>query len=233
MKSLSTLAILLISIGCVYAQKNTDVVRVKDGSDIGKTLPYSLRFQYDTFLDGQAVFRNGTISKAKFNYSLVHGQVMFIAPSTDTMLLNDIDFIRFVSIDQTPYYFYQGRGHVEVAGEYGRVRLAKKLFLVQMGNEKYASYDQYSSTSAISSYSSYMNGNGVQFLEGRDKVILKKRSTFYLLDKNDRIHLVNRGSLMKIFPSNKSEINRFLKEKGINLENEEDLKQTLAFCSTL
>jgi hypothetical protein len=233
MKSLVTPLLFLIALNAVYAQKDTDAMRVKDGSDISKALPYSQRFQYDSFRDGQAVFRNGRISTAKFNYSLVHGQVMFIAPSKDTMLLTDLAFIRFVSIDSTPFYFFNGHGHVEVAGNYGKVRLAKKLILVQMGNEKYASYDQYSSTSAISSYSSYMNVNGAHALEGRDKVILKRKSVYYFLDQNDRIHLVNRGSLLKIFPSNKSEINRYLKENEINLDEDEDLKRTLVFCSSL
>ncbi|NIJ53925.1 hypothetical protein [Dyadobacter arcticus] len=233
MKVLTGILFSLIVSNAAFAQEKAEVYKVKNGSDLAKIMPYADRYQYEQFMDGEAFFRGGRSSKAKFNYSYIHGEVMFIAPNKDTMLLTETAYIDRILVSDKLYYFLKGNGHIQVTGEYGKVKLGKKLVLIRMGNEKYASYDQYSSTSSIASYSSYTNANGqFQFLEGRDKVVLGRRASYFLIDANKRFYPANRPGLMKIFPSNKSEISSFLKENDINLEKVADLIRTLEFCAT-
>jgi hypothetical protein len=234
MKLRYSFLLLFVVIQTAYAQEKTGVYRVKSGTDISKLMPFADRFQYDQFIDGQAFFRAGKISRAKFNYSLVHGELMFIAPNKDTLLMTDNDFIDRVTVGDDLYYYLRGHGHIQVEANFGKVTLGKKQFLIRMGNEKYAAYGQYSSTSAISSFSSYMNHNGqMQFLDGQDKVVLKRRVTFFLIDKNKRFYPATRANLLKIFSSHKGEVSNFLRENDIELEHEPDLVRTLQFCSTL
>ncbi|MCF2490688.1 hypothetical protein [Dyadobacter sp. CY347] len=233
---MKTWFLLLVALFCansVSGQLN-DIYRVKNGSDVSKVIPFAERYQFDKFLDGQVLFRSGKISKAKMNYSLVHGEVLFVDAKKDTMLFNDHAFISKIFVGDNLYFYTKGHGHVHAIEDYDGVKLGKKQFLVRMGNEKYASYDQYSATSAISSYSSFVNQNGnLQGLESNVKVVLKRRSILFLIDKNERITFATRANFLKIYPKYKKKLNEYLRVNETNFEKEEDLKRVLEFASHL
>jgi len=233
MKRWFLLCVMLISGNFVFGQLN-DIYRVKNGSDVSSVIPFEQRYQFDKFQEGSVLFRNGRISKAQMNYSLVHGEVLFLDVRKDTLLFDNNDYISKIFIGDALYYYTKGHGHVHAIQDYGGVRLGKKQFLVRMGNEKYASYEQYSATSAISSYSSFVNQNGnFQDLESNVKVVLKRRSIFFLIDRNDRVMFATRPNLLKIYPKNRRKLNDYLKEHATNFEKEEDLKNALQFANLL
>ena len=233
MKCWFLLFVMLISGNAVRAQVN-DIYRVKNGTDVTKVIPFEERYQFAKFKDGRVLFRNGKISKAMMNYSLVHGEVLFVDAKKDTLLFTDNEYISNIVIGDALYYYTKGHGHVHAIKDFNGVKLGKKQFLVRMGNEKYASYEQYSSTSAISSYTSFINSNGnFQDLESNVKVVLKRRSIFFLIDPNDRVMLATRPNLLKIYTKNKRRLNAYLKENQISFEKEEDLKNVLEFASRL
>lgn len=231
----SFLILLLSGIGAAaFAQNTHPVFRVKDVNDISKIIPYKDRFQFEQFQDGKVYFRNGKVTAAKLNYSYIYAEIMFINPKKDTLLLADLDYINFVSIADHSYFYFKGHGHIEQIEDFGQVNLGKKSYYLNMGNEKYAAYGQYSSTSAISSYSSFINQDGmIQFLKGNNKVVMKKNASYYFIDRNKQFLVANRQNLLKAYSSHKKEINQYLKQKNPDFEQEPDLKQVLAFCSTL
>jgi hypothetical protein len=234
MKSIYLFVLSNFIAGTLFAQIAKDVYRFKTGSDVSKLMPYGERFQFEKFEDGAVMFRGGKVTKAKLNYSVVHGEVMFIGTNRDTLLLNDNDFVKNIMVGEFPFIYYKGHGHVQVAGDYGQARLGKKLFLARLGNERHAAYDQYSSSSSIASYSSFTNTDGrVQFLEGSDRVILRRRTTFYLIDKNDHIYPATKGHLLRLYSSHKRKVNEFMKVNNTNLEKEDDIVNVMAFCSSL
>ncbi|MCE7064828.1 hypothetical protein [Dyadobacter sp. CY326] len=233
MKTWFAIAVLIMSGNSAFAQTR-DVYRVKTGSDVSKVIPFNERYQFDKFQDGRVLFRSGKISKAKMNYSLVHGEVLFIDAKKDTLIFNDSEFISKIFVGDSLYYHLKGHGHVQAIEDFGGTKLGRKQFLVRLGKEKYASYDQYSATSAISSYSSFINQNGnFQALEGNEKVILRRRAIFFLIDKNERVLMASRPNLLRIYANNKKQLNAYLKDNAISFEKEEDLKKALAFASSL
>lgn len=232
----SILLILLLSlIGPVaFAQNAGPVYRIKEFSEISRIIPFKDRFQFEQFQDGKVHFRNGKVSVAKLNYSVVYAEIMFINSKKDTMLLADPDYINFVTLADRTYYYLKGHGHIEQIASYGRQSLGKKIFYMNMGNERYAAYGQYSSTSAISSYSSFINQDGrIQALKGNNKVVMKKHAAYFFMDRNERFLNANRQNLLKAFPANKKEINQYLKQYNPDFEQETDLKKLLEFCSSL
>lgn len=235
MRNFCVMMILLLLAAKSGAQvPRRDVFRVKNGSDVTRVIPFNDRYQFAKFQEGSVLFRNGTVSKGTMNYSLVHGQVVFIDAKKDTLLFDDTDYIRKIFVGNNVFHYLKKHGHIEEIQDFDGVKLGKKLFLVRMGNERYASYDQYSSTSAISSYSSFINQNGTfQHLEGSDKIIMRRRSIYFFIDKNERITIANRPNLLKIYPKNKKALNDYLKEKAINFEKEADLENALTFASHL
>ena len=230
--------IVLFTLCCIiaissFSQNTKDIYRVKNGTDISKAFPYKERYQFGTFRDGAVYFRGGRVSKAKLNYSLIHGEVQFVS-SKDTLLLTENDFIDSIEIGDDVFYYLKGHGHLRQKAAFGQVKLAEKLFLITMGSEKHAAYDQYTETSAISSYSSYTNSNGVrQGLDGNDKVLLRKRSLYFWIDKNKRFTFATKANLIKLFPHQKKSINHYIQEHKINLEKEEDLVKVLEYTSRL
>ncbi|MCF0050713.1 hypothetical protein LXM25_11635 [Dyadobacter sp. LJ53] len=128
----------LASVSVVRGQIKSanDIYRVKNGSDLTKVIPFEERFQFTRFLDGQVLFRNGKMSKAKMNYSLVHGEVLFVDAKKDTLLFNDNDLIHKILVGENLYFYTKGHGHVHAIADFGGIRLGKKQFLVRMGNEK-------------------------------------------------------------------------------------------------
>ena len=232
MKHWFLLCTMLIS-GSVLGQLN-GIYRVKNGSDVSSVIPFEQRYQFDKFRDGSVLFRSGKISKAQMNYSLVHGEVLFLDVRNDTLLFDNNEYISKIFIGDALYYYTKGNGHVHAINDYNGVKLGKKQFLVRMGNEKYASYEQYSATSAISSYSSFVNQNGnFQGLESNVKVVLKRRSIFFLIDQNERVIFATRPNLLKIYSKNRRRLNEYLKKHATSFENEEDLKNALEFASRL
>ena len=217
----------------LFAQNAKDTYRVKNGTDISKEFSYQERYQFDTFREGTVYFRGGRMSKARFNYSLVHGEIQFIN-AKDTLLLTENDFVDRIEVGDDVFYYVKGHGHLRKKAEFGEVKLAEKLFLVPAGSEKKSAYDQYTETSAISSYSSYTNANGVrQVLEGSERVILKKRSVYFWIDKNRRFILATKGNLHKLFPDQKKSVNNYIQEQNISFEKEADLAKALQYASSL
>ncbi|KAA6439095.1 hypothetical protein FEM33_12480 [Dyadobacter flavalbus] len=230
------LLILLLSVirPVAFAQSAEPVYRIKDPGDISRIIPFKDRFQFDRFQDGKVHFRNGKVSAAKLNYSYVYAEIMFINPKKDTLLLADPDYIHFVTLADRVYYYLKGHGHIEQIARFGRLGLGKKTFYMNMGNERYAAYGQYSSTSAISSYSSFINQDGmIQFLKGNNKVVMKKHAAYFFMDRNERFLIASRQNLLKTNSSHKKAINQYFKQHNPDFEEEADLKKLLEFCSML
>ncbi|TDE13712.1 hypothetical protein [Dyadobacter psychrotolerans] len=216
------------------AQNVSNEMKVKNGSDITKTLPYSERFRYSSFLDGKVFFRNGRVVDAKLNYSLAHGEIQFLDAKNDTLILNDKNFMDRIAIAADTFYYYQHHGHVRKVAGYSQVMLAEKQILGTNGTERYAAYNQYSSTTAISTYSSFVNGAGQpQELEGSNKILLKKRFVYFFLDKNRDIYLATKGNLLKVFPRHKKALNEYLKTNNVEFFDPKEIVQTLEFASSL
>lgn len=216
------------------AQDAANEMKVKNGADITKSLQYSDRFSYPSFLDGKVHFRNGRVVNAKLNYSLAHGEVQFLDAKKDTLILNDKNFIDKITIAADTFYYHQHHGHVRKVVGYNRVSLAEKQILGTNGVERYAAYNQYSSTSAISTYSSFVNSNGQpQTLEGSDRISLKKRFVYFILDQNRDIYLATKGNLVKVFPRHKKALQQYYKTNKVEFANLEEIVKTLEFVSSL
>jgi hypothetical protein len=224
---------LLLSLA-LNAQDNQKLYRVKNGTDLSKSIPVAERYQFREFRNGKVYFRNGKTSPGKLNYSIVHSEVQFISPTNDTLLLADNDFVDRVSIADDIYYYFHGHGHIQRITDTGKMWLGKKVFLEVAGEEKYSAYEQYTSSSAITTFSSYMGKDGKMMpLSGNSLVLIRKRIAYFWVDQNQRVYQASRANLLKICRRDKLVVNRFIDENKINFETEESLLSVLKFTSTL
>lgn len=232
---MKTLSIFFIFI-CINlkAQSPDKVYRVKNGSDIRKTIDTRDRYLYEQFQDGKVYFRNGNTSRSPMNYSLFHGEIQFIGPQKDTMLLSDNDFISKIIIRSDTFYYDKSCGHVQAVKNFGKVKLGRQPKLLIAGTEKNAGYSEYLGTSAITHYSDFVNSHGErQKLEATDKLMLRRRFNYFLIDKNHRFSNASRTGIMKLYPGSKKEISDFVKTNETDFLKENDIVKLLEYCQSL
>ena len=213
------------------AQNQMKVIRTKNGSDFSKSIPVRDRYLYDEFHTGRIHFTNGKVTMARLNYSLLYSEIQFIDTRKDTLLLTENKFIKKIEIGSDLFYFDVKHGHIQQIESFGKVNLGINKKLVFMGNEKYAGYDSYSATSAISNRATFTNQNGeMKRLQSNEQRVMKLRTTYFFIDQNQQFYFANKGSLLKIHSKNLSEINYFLKYNQVDFSKESDLRRVLEFC---
>lgn len=228
-----SIGIVLLKTGMVWAQE-TALIKVKAGDDIQTAVAFTDKYRFPTFMDGTVLFLNGTSTPAKLNYYTLVGEMHFLSPSKDTLSLANEHTIKWIKVGETPFFYSQDYGYLEVTADYPSVKLGKRQIFRVAGLEKIAAYQQSSSVSSIKNYSILATGNSsVKKLEAKGDVVLSKEKTYYFIDQNNRFYKATKSGILKIFVKNKKQIENYLSEKSIDFTNEEDLKKLLQFCSQL
>jgi hypothetical protein len=228
------LIVSIMSVTCqaLLAQSNT--FTLKAGMDINKAIPFESRYIYNSFLDGKVYFKNGRTSSAKLNYSVVFSQIQFIGNARDTLVLANIEYIDTIAIGRDVYYYQNGYGHIQRIAKAGKMTLGKNFGLLSKGAEKAVGYGQYSQTSAVDGYSTYIDGDGrMRNLTTNDQTVLHRKSWYFWIDANQRISLATKSNLLRIFPKHKKELNGFIDQHHIDLLNEQDLIRLLEFTASM
>ncbi|TDE17252.1 hypothetical protein [Dyadobacter psychrotolerans] len=233
MKSILLLTLGLLLAVSTYAQTKK-MYHVPNESDIRKSIPMKDRYQFENFKKGTVHFRNGTKSQAQLNYSFFHSEIQFIDPRKDTLLLADNSFVIQITIDTLVYYYLRKEGHIQQIGGFDKIRLGRKQNLVVMGTEYTSGYEGKSSTSAISSYSTYLDKGGqMQKLNPATNIMMRRGNIYFWMDQNDRFSFATKANLYKLFPKHKRELSSYFKENEISFTDENDMIKLLDFCKSL
>lgn len=232
MKSWLITIFFLLSAAITFAQNTPKVYRTKNGSNISKNIPYQEQYQFAEFMPGKVYFRNGRIANARLNYNFFYGEIEFIDPKNDTLLLNDKDFMDSLAIGPQIFYFMPKHGHVQEIKSYGHVRLGEKQVLAVLDNERESAFNHYSATSAISNYKTFSNQNGSQWMKPTDKVVFKRKTENFFIDRNQRFYIPSKSIIVKLFRDHAGEINDYVKKENIDFLSQSDLIKLLEFCSS-
>src|SRR4051812_23148091 len=146
---LNVVAIMLFNY-LTYAQ--TDHWTVKPGENINSVLPTDVKFHYDKFTEGGVFFRDGKRSNASLNYNLLTEEMQFIAPMGDTLAVDNEATIRYIVIGNDSFYY--DKTYVQLITGNAIAKLAKKEALGISDVKKAGAYDQFSSTSSITTVKS-------------------------------------------------------------------------------
>lgn len=219
------------SLQSAFAQ---DKFRIGSDEEIEKAIPAHERYRYEQFQQGNITFHNGKEASARLNYNLLLEEMQFINLTKDTLSLADEHLIKEIRIGESRFYYDEKAGFVESIADYAPVKLAVHQKFTTINAEKMSAYGQSSAVSSIKSYSSYSTANGQrQSLALKGDVVLAIESAFYLVDRNHRVYKANKPSLRKLFSEQKDAIQEYMKAEDIQLDNEEDLRKLLQFCSEL
>ena len=207
-------AILLLTTMPVNAQTGTD----------GKLKQYL----FPEFINGTLKMKNGSTRDLLLNYNTITEKFVFNQNETlfDLADTNPIDTIiiitrRFVPVntfflevlvDSTVALFVQNRSD-----------------LIESGSP--SGYGSTSQTSSIKSYSSYASPGRMLNLELPSDYTVTTEEVFWIRKGDEMTRFHNKRQLLKLFPEDGTEIDRFIKTNRLKTNNREDLIRIIQLCN--
>ncbi|AEI49981.1 hypothetical protein [Runella slithyformis] len=214
--------------------QNPSAVRVKADTDLKYAIPIAERYRYPQFKEGNVSFFNNSPAVAKLNYNFQLGEMQFLSPTRDTLSLANEQSIKQIQIGSDIFYYDASHKYVERIAAYPKAYLVVKVMYKVAAVEKMAAMGKSSATSSIREVNMLSTGNSsVQKLASKGDIVFSKEKLYFLMDLNHRFYKTTKGGFVKLFPSHKKSIEDFFKAESLDLENEEDLKKVLQFCSEL
>ncbi|WP_291194073.1 hypothetical protein [Dyadobacter sp.] len=237
MKNNIVITLLTLLAACPYfahAQQKK-VFKVKAGEYPDKVIPYAGRYQFGQFTAGQAEFINGKRSQARFNYNYIGGHVLFVDAKLDTLEIIDQALLKNITIGEKSYRFDKRFGYSEVLHSYTRALLSKRDVLARIGTEKGGPYGISYTASSVTTYRSYSSDQAAftKKLNANAEGVFSYRTAYYLIDNNNRFYIPTPGSVRKLYPAYRKQIDQYLRENSVDFGKEQDLAQLLEYCDTL
>lgn len=230
MKKLLILLIISLFITTPIQAQPNDVIRVKSGEQMQQKDKYL----YDQFKTGTVRYRNGSAPTARLNFNLILREMQFLAPAGDTLSLADEQTIRQIDLGGDAYIFDQKNNVLKVLGTYGSAGLALEQSLKVANVDKVGGYGISSGASSIRTYNSYPAGNSsTAKLEIKGDVVFSRQQIYYFINQNNLTFPASRKSILKLFPKQKSALDKYLDEHPVQFNQEEDLRGLLEFCAGL
>lgn len=204
---------------------------VKASQEIKEVLSPGARFRYPEFVLGNVYFKDGTNSQAPLNLNLLNEEMQFINAKGDTLSIANEGTIKYLTINNDTFYY--SKVYLELVMSNSLGKIAKKQRLKIGDVRKIGGYDQPSSVSAITSYTSIYNRSQMTKITPRAELLLSKETVYYLGDNYNHFLPANKKNLMKKFGRKESVIENFLQEKKIRFNNENDLKMLIDFLQKI
>jgi len=226
---LLVIASFLMYVTSVSAQ-STETIRVKAGDDISKIISPNGIYRFSSFTTGTYLKNNNTGSSAKLNYNLFTGEMQYLNLNGDTMTIANSAEINFIKIQGVVFYYRNG--YKEVIADEDSVTLAFESE-IKLEYEKVGLYGQSNSAQDVVNMGSFNTDTNVfQLTLGQDVVIRKKKS-YYLFNKNQSPVIATKKSFLKLFNKNKPAIDKYIEEYKVNFNDPDDLRKLLTFCGHL
>ena len=191
-------------------------------------------YQYPQFVPGKAIFKNGTVTEAKFNYSYFTNNILFINLKGDTLELSQADNFSAIVIGSDTFRFYK-KEFLQQLTHYSNCNLFLRRSLKYNGSEKKGAYGGYSTTTAVTSYSSLnVNvGSGYMKLLPDENALYIFQDDYYFSGKFNQFYPATKKGMYELFSKNEKQIKNFIEENKIDFDKKEDLEKLTAFAQTV
>lgn len=237
MRYLLLSGLFFLSINSAFCQF-TETKRIEAGEDAGKFLSDNGLFRFNTFTSGTYTMKNGSTAPALLNYNLFLGEMQYVSPQKQILSIANPQEFNFFKVGDVVFYFRDG--YKEVIKDYNTYKLAVGIEITTEP-EKVGAYGSAAGATKSTSLSSFQglggNFNGASIgtggnlgeLKTKENVLLTKKTTYYLLDKDKSAEIANKKNILKIFGS-KGPVADYLKANSVNFNNRDELIKLLDFC---
>ena len=222
---------MFVFMSCIgmHAQDST-LVTIKTGNRIIDVISTKNILLYPNYKSGLVYFRDGTKASAMMNYNSLFDQMLFIAPTGDTLALKDEKIIRLISLDSDTFYYNEG--YLRIVESRRPVKLAEKRIWEVADIRKIGSHNRPAATYAVTSYRSLTDQTGkTQDLLLDEDILLRKKSYYYFGDTYNHFEPASKKSLPLFFSKPEHLLTNYLKENKVDFQNSNDLIKLLQFLS--
>lgn len=211
-----------------FAQK-VERIAIKAGPEFFESLKREV-YLYPSFSDGIACFKNGEVYPAKMNYHKGFEQI-HILNNADTVALGDLYEIKHVIINQDTL-LYNGR-FILLVHNSGGLLLGKEEKVRPAKKEERVAYRRIPAPgSSAESYTAF-SMRGYFSMDGKKDFPLIKHTTYYIGNRHRQFSRVTRKNILYMFPGKEHLVSDYITKHSIELTEESDLRQLLAYLGTL
>jgi hypothetical protein len=230
MKRLFLLLTILPAAFFVKAQIHERIV-VKAGDDVKKAISPNGIYRLDKFTEGVYTLRNGSQSRAVFNYNLGNAEMEYLGDKGDTMAIGVPDEITNITIGDSVRYIYKYKSYLEIIADKKPAKLGKKV-RISLENDKKGGYGESALASSQSSFRNFTLSTGLYQLS-YDVAILKTTTYYWIDNKNNLLDATKKNSLKLVAKDKQAPLQAYIDEQSINFNKEADLVRLLQFADSL
>ncbi len=202
--------------------------------DAQKVFKPNDRYRFQDFKEGYLITPAGKRSQSfKLNFNLFSGLPQFIDKKGDTLFLDD-QIARYVHMKETTYLNGFSKHYYEIILNAMPVKLAiqREWRLARVETE----FTDRSGEKAINISRDGKNqiySPSLGRMVRNENKVYQRDSTYFFVDKNERIYKANENNFTRLFTDHKKKIENYLKEESIDFKKEEDLTKIFGFVSML
>lgn len=207
--------------------------KVNPGQKITDAIPASEVYSYPEFTPGKVYLRNNTVSAVKLNYNSVLAEMQFINPKGDTLSVADEKMISIILVGTDTFYY--DNVYLRLVSHEGKIKLAHSQYFEMSNREKAGEFGQPSggSVQTYTSMSSVASQTSTKPLVANEFLTMAKRSVYYIGDEFNSFKVANKKNVLEMYSKNENEVKTYLKEKKVDFNKEEDLKQLIIFLKNI
>jgi hypothetical protein len=205
-------------------------LRLKPGEDIRTTAWRDSLYRFASFVEGQAIFISGPSPKYKMNYNVLSGDMEFLNPKGDTMVLKKTPEIKLVIVGGHVFFLSPSEGYIEILVQQ-QLALGEKKEFVIIRKDVEVSNGYSTSTNSTGAVVAYRNNS--RSVNSNADLLVQINSTYFFIDQKNEAHPATKASLMKLFPDDHDKLKAYLKEQHTDFKQKKDLANVLAFCNGL
>lgn len=188
-------------------------------------------YLFPQFMEGSILMKDGVVNKARLNYNAATEEMVFMQKDK-ILALADVTLkqIDTIYIEQRKF-IYLDEKIMEVLHRSGYQLLAHyKCRVIPPG--KPAGYGGTSQTSAVDSYSSWIQGGNIYELQLPDDFKVMPYSVYYLERKNEKKTFTSMGQLKKYYQSKSKLFTDYIQKYNPDFNNQLAVAQLVAFMET-
>jgi hypothetical protein len=210
----------------IFSQ-TTETFTIKAGEEINAVLKQV--YKYPEFRKGKVVFSYDEPAGGMMNYNLIIGEIQFIGEKNDTLVIADEAAIKLITIG-TDTFYYNRDSYLEQLANYGKVKIVLQQRIKFLDEKNIGAFGIPTSTQNIDNYNT-LRANNTYSLKINKDLVYSKESKYYFSKGESDFFIANKKNILKEFPRKKVVIENYLKEHGINY-NEDDLKRLFDYLVT-
>ena len=209
----------------MFAQSRRSI-RVKSGENIAQAYSPNGFYRFPQFSKATLFYKGGTRNAGEqFNYNILSGTMQFLKLTGKIFDIGDPANIDSVVFEKTAFVYADG--FMEIVSRADSIILLKKI-IIQARQEKIGALGLPAQSSSIDNISIYSAETNAYNLTINADIVVTENVYWYWMDNNRTILKATKGNLLRLLPvTRQSAAETYMKQKKINFENENDLKQLM------